>query len=84
MTNAPATLLASVTPLPGGDLVRFAPALLLADEPTGNLKSSNEELTPLRRLNVEHHTMVLFMTHNNALAADSIRTIREADGVVTG
>jgi lipoprotein-releasing system ATP-binding protein len=62
------------------------PALLLADEPTGNLdtKSADEVLALLRRFNVEHGTTVLFVTHNPALATRCDRTIQVVDGVVTG
>jgi lipoprotein-releasing system ATP-binding protein len=62
------------------------PALLLADEPTGNLdtKSADEVFALMRRFNAEHGTTVLFVTHNVALAERCERTIQVLDGRVTG
>ena len=62
------------------------PALLLADEPTGNLdtKSANGVFDLLRRFNREHGTTVLFVTHNAALAERCDKTIQVVDGNVTG
>jgi len=64
----------------------MAPALLLADEPTGNLDtaSADEVFALLQRFNAEHGTTVLFVTHNAALAARCGRTIEVVDGRVTG
>jgi lipoprotein-releasing system ATP-binding protein len=61
------------------------PALVLADEPTGNLdtKSADEVFALLREFNREHGTTVLFVTHNAALAARCDRTIEVIDGRVT-
>jgi lipoprotein-releasing system ATP-binding protein len=58
------------------------PALLLADEPTGNLdtKSAGEVFELLRRFNREHGTTVLFVTHNPLLAARCDKTIQVIDG----
>ena len=62
------------------------PALLLADEPTGNLdsKSADEVFALLRRFNGEHGTTLLFVTHNAALASRCDKTIQVIDGIVTG
>jgi len=62
------------------------PALLLADEPTGNLDtaSADEVFALLRRFNAEHGTTVLFVTHNVAMAARCDRTIEVVDGRITG
>ena len=62
------------------------PALLLADEPTGNLdsKSADEVFTLLRRFNREHGTTLLFVTHNAALAGRCDKTIQVIDGLVIG
>jgi lipoprotein-releasing system ATP-binding protein len=62
------------------------PALLLADEPTGNLdtKSADAVFDLLRRFNREHATTVLFVTHNAALAGRCDKTIRVVDGHLTG
>jgi lipoprotein-releasing system ATP-binding protein len=63
----------------------MGPALLLADEPTGNLdtKSADEVFALLRRFNTEHGTTVLFVTHNQAMAARCDRTIEVVDGQVS-
>jgi lipoprotein-releasing system ATP-binding protein len=60
------------------------PALLLADEPTGNLdsKSADAVFALLRRFNQDHGTTVLFVTHNAALAARCDKTIEVVDGRV--
>ncbi len=61
------------------------PALLLADEPTGNLdtRSADEVFSLLRRFNAEHGTTVLFVTHNVTMAQRCDRTIEVIDGQVT-
>lgn len=63
----------------------MGPALLLADEPTGNLdtKSAGEVFALLRQFNAEHGTTVLFVTHNVALAERCDRTIEVVDGRLT-
>ena len=62
------------------------PAVLLADEPTGNLdtKSAEAVFELLRRFNREHGTTVLFVTHNAALADRCDKTIRVVDGHLSG
>src|SRR5262249_36146696 len=59
------------------------PALLLADEPTGNLDShaTAEVLKIFRRLNEEGRTVVL-ITHEPDVAAQAERVIRLSDGLV--
>ncbi len=63
----------------------MSPALLLADEPTGNLdtKSADDVFALLRRFNAEEGTTVLFVTHNVALSERCDRTIEVIDGRVT-
>jgi lipoprotein-releasing system ATP-binding protein len=60
------------------------PPLLLADEPTGNLdtKSADAVFELFRKVNREHGTAILFVTHNDALAERCDRTIRVVDGQV--
>lgn len=57
------------------------PALLLADEPTGNLDSENskEIVSLLRHFNKEYHQTVIIITHDEriALAADRVITITD-------
>jgi putative ABC transport system ATP-binding protein len=59
------------------------PAILLADEPTGNLdsESSLEIMRLLRDLNQEGRTIVL-ITHEPDIAAFAQRVVRLRDGVV--
>jgi lipoprotein-releasing system ATP-binding protein len=60
------------------------PALLLADEPTGNLdtKSADAVFELLRSVNREHGMAVLFVTHNAALAQRCDSIIQVVDGRV--
>jgi len=57
------------------------PALLLADEPTGNLDTAhgNEVMRLLRTINTEGTTVVM-VTHSPAHAAQASRTLRLLDG----
>ncbi len=62
------------------------PALLLADEPTGNLdsKSADAVFELLRQVNREHGTAVLFVTHNPSLARRCDTTLMVVDGMMQG
>ncbi len=74
----------------GGELQRAAlaralvhePALVIADEPTGNLDSENgaRVLELLRGLNRETGVAVLLATHDPVLASAADRRIRMRDG----
>ncbi len=59
------------------------PALLLADEPTGNLDSvtSEEIMSVLSKLNSEGQTIVL-VTHERDIAAHAHRQVHLKDGVI--
>lgn len=59
------------------------PALLLADEPTGNLDSTTEQeiLTLFHALHHRGHTIVL-VTHEASIAAQCPRVLRLADGLL--
>ena len=60
------------------------PAVLLADEPTGNLDTqrSREIMDLLWRLNVDHGITVLMVTHEADMAAYAKRIVHFVDGVV--
>jgi len=60
------------------------PAIVWADEPTGDLDSANaEEITALlRRLNVERGLTLLIVTHDLAVGRATDRIIRMVDGQV--
>jgi putative ABC transport system ATP-binding protein len=78
--------------LSGGEQQRVAiaraivnhPAILLADEPTGNLDTGNSKavLEILRDLNQRLGQTILMITHNPEAAAFAHRTIRMRDGRV--
>ena len=84
----PATLLS------GGQQQRVAvaralimqPALLLADEPTGNLdtKSADAVFELFRQVNRDQGTAVLLVTHNPQMAQRCDRIIQVVDGMVSG
>lgn len=58
------------------------PALLLADEPTGNLDSKNsaEIISLLRLFNKEFHQTVIMITHDEKIALSADRIIEIRDG----
>jgi putative ABC transport system ATP-binding protein len=60
------------------------PAIILADEPTGNLdtKSGKEIMDLLMTLNRERGTTLIIVTHDSEVAAHAQRTVQIRDGVV--
>ena len=80
--------------LSGGEQQRVAiaraivngPAILLADEPTGNLDSKNSDvvLNLLRDLNKRLGQTILMITHNPEAASYADRTVQMRDGKIIG
>jgi putative ABC transport system ATP-binding protein len=76
--------------LSGGEQQRVAlaravvnnPAIILADEPTGNLDTENSEivLNMFRELNEKFRQTIIMITHNPEAAAVCSRIIRMRDG----
>ncbi|MFN8515938.1 MAG: ABC transporter ATP-binding protein [Chloroflexia bacterium] len=60
------------------------PAIILADEPTGNLdtRSSMEVMQIFQRLNREQGITVIFVTHEPEIAEHTRRIIRVRDGLL--
>jgi putative ABC transport system ATP-binding protein len=78
--------------LSGGEQQRVAiaralaiePALLLADEPTGNLDRTNGQriIKLLRSLQTDHHQTIVMVTHDEQVGAVADRIVRLVDGRV--
>ena len=60
------------------------PAIIMADEPTGNLdsKAGREILTLLLNLNRDRGTTLIIVTHDQTIGEQARRIIRLRDGVV--
>ena len=60
------------------------PAIILADEPTGNLdsKSSNEIVELLKKSNKEYNQTIIMITHNMEIAQVADRIIKIEDGKI--
>ena len=78
--------------LSGGEQQRVAlaraivnrPAIILADEPTGNLDSENSAivLEMFRKLNRQLNQTIVMITHNPEAASVAARTVRMRDGMI--
>lgn len=79
--------------LSGGEMQRVAiaralvnnPAIIMADEPTGNLdtKSGDEIMTLLKNLNKERGTTLIIITHDPEVAEQTNRIVSLRDGIIT-
>lgn len=68
-----------------GRALAAKPAIILADEPTGNLDSKNSrDVINLMKLSVERYKQTLIMiTHNQSYASFADRVLGVEDGIIT-
>lgn len=61
------------------------PAIILADEPTGNLDSKNsmEVVGLLKKANIDYKQTIIMITHNMEIAKMASRVIRIVDGKIS-
>ena len=61
------------------------PALILADEPTGNLdtKNTSEVIALLKEASRKYEQTILLITHSQAIAQTADRILQVSDGVLT-
>ncbi|MGE3973192.1 MAG: ABC transporter ATP-binding protein [Bdellovibrionales bacterium] len=79
--------------LSGGEQQRVAiaralvmkPSILFADEPTGNLDSSNGQIVMnlFKRINKEHGTTIIYVTHDQIFSQMASRQINLVDGIIS-
>ncbi|MFC3802326.1 ABC transporter ATP-binding protein [Cohnella sp. GCM10012308] len=69
-----------------GRALAYRPAIVLADEPTGNLDSANgREVLELLKLAVrQFHQTVVIISHDMNVAAEADRVLRMQDGRLVG
>ena len=61
------------------------PALILADEPTGNLDTQNtrEVISLLKKTSKKYEQTIIMITHNRSIAQTADRVLQVSDGVLT-
>lgn len=61
------------------------PALILADEPTGNLDSANsgEVIALLKEASKKYEQTILMITHSQSIAQTADRVLEVSDGILT-
>lgn len=61
------------------------PALILADEPTGNLdtQNSSEVIALLKEASRKYEQTIIMITHNRSIAQTADRVLNVSDGVLT-
>ena len=61
------------------------PALILADEPTGNLdtQNSSEVIALLKEASKKYKQTIIMITHNRSIAQTADRILQVSDGVLT-
>ena len=79
--------------LSGGEQQRVAiiralatkPAIILADEPTGNLdtQNSSEVIALLKEASKKYEQTIIMITHNRSIAQTADRVLQVSDGVLT-
>lgn len=67
-----------------GRAIITKPAIILADEPTGNLdsKASEEVVTLLQKMNKDYKQTIIMITHNLEIASYADRIITIEDGKI--
>ena len=68
-----------------GRALMTRPALILADEPTGNLdsKNSSEVIALLKEASRTYEQTIVMITHSKSIAQTADRILRVSDGVLT-
>lgn len=61
------------------------PMLILADEPTGNLdtQNNNEVIALLKNASKRYEQTIIMITHNRSIASTADRVLQVSDGIIT-